>query len=145
MAKRRAKRSAQAEQAETSDRVTVVVCRGGDCGSRRKHPELDHGAQLDAVRTAVDPSRAEVVPSKCLDACEHSNVFVVVPGAAGIVAGTTPVWIGEVNDQAVTDDITAWVNAGGPGVAPAPALVDILEFRPTRQSRHELEPGQALP
>lgn len=145
MAKRNAKRSGRAEHADSSERVTLVVCRGGDCGSRRKHPELDHGAQLDAVRAAVDPSLAEVVPSKCLDACEHSNVFVVMPGEAGRVAGATPVWIGEVNDPAVTHDITSWVNVGGPGVSQAPALAEIQEFRPTRQSRRELEPGQALP
>lgn len=141
MAKRRAKREDPAAEAE---HVTVVVCRGGDCGSRRKHPEVDHGAQLDAFRSLVQQGVA-VVPSKCLDACEHSNVVVVMPGAAGSEAGAGPVWIGEVNDPAVTADIIEWVNEGGPGAAREPTLVEIQEFRPTRQSRQELEPGHALP
>lgn len=126
------------------EELTVVVCRGGDCGSRRKHPDVDHGAQLTAFRDGTAGS-ARVIPSKCLDACEHSNVVVVLPSEAGSAAGATPVWIGEVNDTAVTHDIVEWVNAGGPGVAPDPTLVSIQEFRPTRLSRSELQPGHALP
>lgn len=126
------------------ERTTVVVCRGGDCGSRRKHPDVDHGAQLEAFRSLV-PRDVAVVPSKCLDACEHSNVVVVMPGDEGEAAGAGPVWIGDVNDQAVTDDIIEWVAAGGPGIAAEPTLVAIQAFRPTRQSRQELEPGHALP
>ncbi|MFJ6113230.1 hypothetical protein ACIQC8_03845 [Agrococcus sediminis] len=140
-----AKRRAQRTEPTTGEpeRVTVVVCRGGDCGSRRKHHGVDHSAQLQALRSRIDG--ADVVPSKCLDACERSNVVVVMPGDEGAEAGATPVWIGEVLDDAVTDDIVEWVNAGGPGVAAPPALVEIQEFRPTRQSRQELQPGHALP
>ncbi|MFA4841115.1 MAG: hypothetical protein WC580_05370, partial [Agrococcus sp.] len=94
MAKRRAKRTDPASEPE---QITVVVCRGGDCGSRRKHPQVDHGAQLEAFRALVQQGVA-VVPSKCLDACEHSNVVVVMPGAAGADAGAGPAWIGEVID-----------------------------------------------
>ena len=141
MARRGAKRREQAAQPET---VTVVVCRGGDCGSRRKHPEVDHAAQLQAFRSRLGDAAA-VVPSKCLDACEHSNVVVVLPGAAGVAAAAEPVWIGEVNDAVVTDDVIAWVQEGGPGVAPEPTLVQIQAFRPTRHSRQELAPGHALP
>ncbi|MCR8670096.1 (2Fe-2S) ferredoxin domain-containing protein [Agrococcus sp. HG114] len=141
MAKRRARR---AESADAHGLVTVVACRGGDCGSRRKHPGVDHAGQLQALRDGAGAG-AVVVPSKCLDACEHSNVVVVMPGAEGVEAGAAPVWIGEANDPAVTADIVEWVRAGGPGVAPAPTLVAIQEFRPTRQSRQELAPGHALP
>lgn len=141
MAKQRPKRR---EQAAPSEQVTVVVCRGGDCGSRRKHPDVDHTAQLAALRAGT-AGAATVIPSKCLDACEHSNVIVVMPGDAGSAAGATPVWIGEANDEAMTDDIVEWVRAGGPGLVPEPTLVAIQEFRPTRQSRSELAPGHALP
>jgi len=139
-----ARRRAKPERAPEREPTTVVVCRGGDCGSRRKHPDVDHGAQLTAFRDGTAGS-ARVIPSKCLDACEHSNVVVVLPSEAGGAAGATPVWIGEVNDTAVTNDIVEWVNAGGPGVAPDPTLVSIQEFRPTRLSRSELQPGHALP
>lgn len=122
----------------------MVVCRGGDCGSRRKHPDVDHGAQLEAFRSRT-PGDVAVVPSKCLDACEHSNVVVVMPGDEGAAAGAGPVWIGEVNDPAVTDDIIEWVGSGGPAIAAEPTLVAIQAFRPTRQSRAELAPGHALP
>ncbi len=141
MAKQRSKRR---EQSESPEQVTVVVCRGGDCGSRRKHPDVDHVGQLAALRAGT-AGAATVVPSKCLDACEHSNVVVVMPGDAGSGAGATPVWIGEANDEAMTNDVVEWVRAGGPGVAPDPTLVAIHEFRPTRQSRMELAPGHALP
>jgi hypothetical protein len=141
MAKRGSKRSAPATDVA---RLTVVVCRGGDCGSRRKHPQVDHAAQLAAIRAGLQDVAA-VVPSKCLDACEHSNVIVVMPGEDGRDAGAEPVWIGEANDEVVTDDVIAWVREGGPGVAPEPTLVEIQAFRPTRQSRQELAPGHALP
>ena len=43
MAKQRSKRP---KPSVPPEELTVVVCRGGDCGSRRKHPDVDHGAQL---------------------------------------------------------------------------------------------------
>lgn len=141
MAKRGSRRRETPPQPE---QLTVVVCRGGDCGSRRKHPGLDHGAQLEAFRSRLRDAAA-VVPSKCLDACEHANVVVVMPGEAGVGAGAEPVWVGEVNDTSVTGDIIAWVQDGGPGVATEPTLVQIQAFRPTRHSRQELAPRHALP
>jgi len=130
--------------AASGDLTAVRRVREAPRRGRRKHPQVDHGAQLDAFRSLVQQG-AVVVPSKCLDACEHSNVVVVMPGAAGADAGAGPAWIGEVIDPAVTADIIEWVNAGGPGVAREPTLVEIQGFRPTRQSRQELEPGHALP
>lgn len=118
--------------------VTVVVCRGGDCGSRRKHPEVDHLAQLRMIRARAGAG-VEVLTSKCLDACDYSNVVVVLPGAAGRESAGEPVWIGEVNDPESTKDLVEWANQGGPGLAEEPVLVEIKKFSPTRLSRHELE------
>lgn len=119
----------------------VVVCRGGDCGNRTKHPGLDHPAQLRKIRTSLDGpvGQADVVSSSCLDACEHSNVVVVLPGPEGRSAGGAPVWVGRVNDPETTHDLINWVKAGGPGLADEPTLVDISSFRPTRLNRHELD------
>lgn len=122
------------------DEAVVVVCRGGDCGSRLKHPRTDHPGQLRQIRAAVEPN-ATVLVSKCLDACEHSNVIVVIPDAATRTTGEGPTWIGGVNDEDTTNDITQWVNAGQPHGLERPTLVDIREFTPTRLSRHELDNG----
>lgn len=120
----------------------VVVCRGGECGSRSKHPGVDHAGQLRKIRAAADTGGwADVAVSSCLDACERSNVVVVVPGARDRADGVTPVWVGPVLQEDATEDLVGWLLAGGPST-PAPPLVDILAFQPTRTSRRELEePG----
>jgi len=70
--------------------VVMAVCRGCCCGTAAKHPDLDHGAQLEQLRRGLpDPARMRV--SDCLDACERSNVIVVTPSAAGRRAGGRPV------------------------------------------------------
>ena len=119
----------------------MVVCRGGECGNRSKHPGFDHAEQLRVLSQGIDAGTTSVAIGKCLDACEHSNVVVVVPGADQRDAGVTPVWLGGVLTPEATDDVVGWISAGGPGSEPPP-LVDILTFAPTRMSRRELEePG----
>jgi hypothetical protein len=114
-----------------------VVCRGGDCGSQQKHPGTDHRGQLQRFREALG---RDLVVSRCLDACEHSNVVVAVPGTSRERAGAEPVWIGEVLDQESTEDILEWIRAGGPDdPAEQPTLVQIKQFPPTRRNRHELD------
>lgn len=128
------KRRREAKPPGDDGRNVVVVCRGGDCGSRQKHPGFDHSQQLRRIRDeAGDGTR--VVVSRCLDACEHSNVVVVVPAAA---ADRDAVWIGGANDSETTGDILEWLHNN---VRPEcrPALVDIRQFSPTRLNRHELE------
>lgn len=137
MAKKRRGRPGGSEQPD-SGRLTVVVCRGGDCGSRRKHPDTDHQAQLSALRELAGAD-ARVLVSKCLDACEHSNVVVVTPGAEGLDQAGTPVWIGAVNDEDATADTIRWVREGGPGVSEPPVLVELNRFVPTRASRRTLD------
>jgi len=134
---RRQRRRPRAAAAD--DRQVVVVCRGGDCGNRTKHPGFDHLGQLRRLRDEVDARSARVVSSTCLDACEHSNVVVVVPGTPGLARGGAAVWLGEVLDEATTAELVDWVRAGGPGVASEPVLVDLRTFRPSRLNRHELE------
>ena len=82
----------------------VVVCRGGDCGSRRTHPGFDHAAQLTRIRDAVQ-DRGTVTVSRCLDACARSNVVVLMPGRRGREAGAVPCWIGEVLDDSTTEAV----------------------------------------
>ncbi|WP_033424350.1 hypothetical protein [Actinomadura flavalba] len=97
----------------------VTVCRGCCCGTS-KVPGLDHDQQVADLARRV-PTRV----SECLDVCAQANVVVVQPSAAGRRAGGRPVWLGLVNDDAVLDDLTAWIDAGGPGIAVPPAVLDL--------------------
>ncbi|MEU6370282.1 (2Fe-2S) ferredoxin domain-containing protein [Streptomyces sp. NPDC046931] len=105
----------------------VVVCRDCCCGSP-KVTGVDHAAQTTRLSADV-PVRI----SACLDVCDQANVMVVQPSAAGRAAGARPVWLGLVNDPAATEDIAAWVRAGGPGIAPQPAILDLYTFTPPRR------------
>lgn len=127
---RRQRRKAAPEQGAA--RPTVTACRGCCCGTP-KIPRLDHEAQLADLRTSL----AEVAMVRwvdCLDACDHANVIVVQPSAEG-----RPVWLGLVNDRDAGADITKWVEAGGPGLADPPDVLDLYVFNPSRRVRQELE------
>ena len=106
---------------------TLTVCRDCCCGSRAKHPGVDHDAQLDELRAALAP-RHRVRTSQCLDVCEQSNVLVVHPAPAARRGGARPVWFGLVLGDEVLADIAGWVDAGGPGVAdlPAPLALSVI-------------------
>ena len=139
MARARDKRRQRAVDAQAP---TVVVCRGGDCGSRAKHPGVDHVGLLRETRELV-AGAAQVVPSRCLDACEHSNVVVVVPAAAAPEG--EPVWVGDVNDSDVNAALCEYVRAGGPGVADLPIELELRRFRATRRNREELDAERSAP
>ncbi|MCD0484265.1 (2Fe-2S) ferredoxin domain-containing protein [Streptacidiphilus sp. ASG 303] len=117
-------------------RCTVTVCRGCCCGTP-KVPGLDHAAWLAGLRASL-AGAAEVRPTGCLDACERANVVVVQPSADGRRAGGRPVWLGLVNDPDAARDITAWVRAGGPGLADPPGVLDLYAFTPSRRVRGQL-------
>ncbi|MGW4568879.1 (2Fe-2S) ferredoxin domain-containing protein [Streptomyces sp. NPDC004561] len=119
-----------------SDRCTVTVCRGCCCGTS-KITGVDHAAQLSGLRRALEGT-AQVRVTGCLDACDHANVIVVQPSAAGRAAGGRPVWLGLVSDP---DDIAAWVTAGGPGLVDPPGVLDLYAFAPSRRVRQAVEDG----
>lgn len=102
----------------------VTVCRDCCCGSA-KVAGIDHARQIE--RLSRD---APVRISECLDVCERANVIVVQPSAEGRAAGGRPVWLGFVNEPAATEDVAAWVRAGGPGVAQPPDILDLHSFPP---------------
>jgi (2Fe-2S) ferredoxin len=105
----------------------IVVCRDCCCGTAKVAG--DHAAQTARLR-----AEAPVRVSECLDVCDQANVVVVRPSSAGRAAGGRPVWLGLVNDPAATEDIVAWVRAGGPGIAPLPDILDLYTFTPPRRS-----------
>ena len=121
--------SFEAGAAETAGRVPcrIVVCRDCCCGSP-KVTGLDHAAQTARLR-----EEAPVRVSPCLDVCDQANVIVVQPSSVGRAAGGRPVWLGLVNHPDATEDVTAWVRAGGPGVAPRPEILDLHLITPPRR------------
>lgn len=121
----------------SGDRPRLLVCRGGDCGSRRKHPGVDHLAQLARCRERLE-GRVEVRATKCLDACEHSNVLVVVPAATARRAGIRTLWFGGVLDARTTDAVLE-VALGTPG-ADADPVVRRHRFAPSARNLRHVDP-----
>ena len=114
----------------------VVLCRGCCCGTDDKHPDVDHLAQRSALERATRRSGARLVVVDCLDACDRSNVVVVRPRGRGT---PRPVWLGDVLDPARTEAVAEWAQAGGPGAAPLPTLLEPCLFTPTRHNKQELD------
>jgi (2Fe-2S) ferredoxin len=127
---------AERRRARETGGCTVTVCRGCCCGTSAKHPEVDHAAQVDALRTGIGAA-GRVQVSECLDACERSNVVVVGPSAEGRRAGARPTWLAGVLHPDTVADVVAWVRGGGPGVEDPPPVLDISAFTPTRKQRAE--------
>ncbi|MEV0223170.1 (2Fe-2S) ferredoxin domain-containing protein [Streptomyces sp. NPDC050704] len=136
MSRRRTRPTAPAAPGASSARCTVTVCRGCCCGTP-KVPVLDHAAQLAGLKAELGQV-AHVRAVNCLDACEQANVIVIQPSSAGRAAGGRPVWLGLVNDPDASADITAWVRAGGPGLAEPPDILDLYAFQPSRRVRGTL-------
>ena len=103
---------------------TVTVCRDCCCGNVSKHPTVDHAAQIERLRAALDPAH-RVRTSLCLDDCSQANVLVVQPDPEARRGGARPVRFGLVLEDSVLDDIVGWVRAGGPGRA---AMSPVLEL-----------------
>jgi hypothetical protein len=105
----------------------VTVCRGCCCGTDRKHPGVDHDAQLDTLRDLLTGT-ARVRAVDCLGPCERSNVVVVQPSPSGRAGGGRPVWLGRVLDEGQLRLIAEWVADGGPGVGALPAALRAHRF-----------------
>ncbi|MFM9373403.1 (2Fe-2S) ferredoxin domain-containing protein [Streptomyces sp. Da 82-17] len=116
---------------------TVVVCRGCCCGNPRKYPGIDHDWQLDLLRAAAAESdgRVAVRVSDCLGPCDQANVIVVQPSTAGRQAGGKPTWIGFAMGDDCTEELIAWVTAGGPGLAPPPATLELQFVATPREAK----------
>ena len=125
--------------------ATVSLCRGCCCGHLRKHPHTDHLAQAAGLRELAATSGGAVSfrTTDCLGPCSLGNVVVVSPSARGRAAGARPVWFGLVTDAERTESITAWVTAGGPGVAPLPPDLDLLLIEAPRPPERPSRRGRA--
>lgn len=104
-----------------------MVCRGCCCGTVAKHPDVDHGAQLEALRAALPTEvRSRLWTVDCMGSCERSNVVVVRNAESRR-------WFGDVLEGAVTADLARWIATGATGDPPT-ALA-------TREFHAEAEPA----
>ena len=104
----------------------VWACRGGDCGSRVKHPDVDHRGQLGDLQRGL---AVPVTVTRCLDACEHSNVIVVRDSEGEVL------WLGEMNDADATRAVVEHARGGTAGAAQE---LEWRTFRPSRRMREQL-------
>ncbi|MGW0732062.1 (2Fe-2S) ferredoxin domain-containing protein [Streptomyces sp. NPDC002851] len=122
---------------------TLVVCRGCCCGNPRKYPKDDHAWQLDRLHAAAAASggRFAVRTTDCLGPCDQANVLVVQPSGEGRRRGGRAVWIGWAMGDSATDDILAWAEAGGPGMAAPRAALELQFIRPPGEARARTRTG----
>lgn len=131
-------REAPADEVGAADpgAVTVLVCRGCCCGTERKHPQVDHLAQLNAIRDTAERARAQVRVTDCLDACDRSNVLVLRRRQR---SGTVTVWLGGVLAAHQTSALCDWM--AGPRRDPTslPDGLQELVFEPSESARSCLD------
>ena len=113
----------------------VLLCRGCCCGTRDKHPKVDHDRQEEALLAAAETHPGvEVRIVECLDECDRSNVAVLRrPGAPSRERDT---WLGGLLSDRATTAIAAWLADGG--IGPLPDALAGLRFRhvpPRRRGR----------
>ncbi len=104
----------------TSGRTSVLVCRGCCCGTASKHPDVDHTAHLDTLRSALPSGRStKLWTVDCLGPCDHSNVIVVRTGA-------TRRWFGDMLADDDIETLAAWIADGA--ADPPPTALRRREF-----------------
>jgi (2Fe-2S) ferredoxin len=92
---------------------------------------------LERLRAGAKASggRFAVRTSDCLGPCDQANVVVVQPSGAGRRAGGQVTWIGFARGDDCTEELIEWATAGGPGIAPPPAALELQVVRPPREAR----------
>ncbi len=97
--------------------TSVLVCRGQNCGSTTKHPDVDHDGQFEALTSSVEDDIARV--TACTSQCHDSNVVVVCRHD-----GHRPerLWFARVNDGDTVRTLASWLGAGAPDPVPAQLL-----------------------
>ena len=109
---------------EREARPRVLLCRDCCCGTTRKHPDVDHDAQLAALSAVA---RTRIV--SCVNECSRSNVVIVRFG------DERAIWLEAVNSETVTNALCDWISARG--ADPPPLMVRDKVFVPKNQLRAE--------
>ena len=92
-------------------RFTALVCRGCCCGTERKHPDVDHEAQVEVLAAAARAGGGHCRVVDCIDECWASNVVVVRRSGPH----TPTVWLGGVLTIEQTAAVADWLSAGAQG------------------------------
>jgi (2Fe-2S) ferredoxin len=79
-------------------RDKVWVCRGCCCGTRKKHPGIDHKALEKQLRRGAKHAGARFEVTDCLGPCGQGNVVVV--RSQGVVQ-----WFRKVNSAALNEAV----------------------------------------
>lgn len=95
----------------TRARARVLVCRGCCCGTERKHPDVDHQGQLDALLAAAGPD-VSVRVTGCVGLCSASNLVIVGR------PGGTRLWLGGILTEEATATLADWIRSGGDDPVP---------------------------
>jgi predicted metal-binding protein len=113
--------------------AVVLLCRGCCCGTRAKHPRVDHDdQQLTLEDAAAAHPGVELRVVDCLDACERSNVAVLRwPGAPAKERDT---WLGGLLTKKATAALAEWLRDGGAAELPVPLVGLRFRREPPRRS-----------
>ena len=113
----------------TGRRFTALVCRGCCCGTERKHPDVDHDAQLEALTVAARTGGGHCRVVDCVDECWASNVVVVRRSGAH----EPTLWLGGVLAVEQTTAVANWLADGAHG-APPPDIAPLVVERRKAQA-----------
>jgi predicted metal-binding protein len=110
----------------TQPDTVVLLCRGCCCGTRAKHPRVDHDRQERFLEAAADTHPGvELRIVECLDECDRSNVAVLRRTSAPPRERDT--WLGSLLSDRATAALSDWITGGGTG--PLPGALTGLRFR----------------
>ena len=68
------------QKAAKQKRPKVWVCRGCCCGTRKKHPGVDHDDLLATTKAGAKAAGMKVSKTDCLGPCGQGNIVVVRAG-----------------------------------------------------------------
>ena len=109
-----------------SPSMIVMLCRGCCCGTRHKHPKVDHEGQEQALEFAAGAQPGvELRLVDCLDECDRSNVAVL--RRTDVPSRERDTWLGGLLTVRATAALAGWLADGAEG--PLPTTLASLRFK----------------
>ncbi len=116
--------------AESTPGITACsLCAGETLGERDPLP----GGQLARLQRLEAEGATRLTLSECLDECNRGDVVIARPSAVARERGARPVWFQRLAGEEATGVLGAWLERGGPGLAPLPDQLapQIIERAPS--------------